>query len=166
MSLDGYIAKNDDNIDFLSIVETPNEDFGYADFLKNIDTVIWGRKTFDKVISFGKGVPHKEKKVYVISKSRSGSQEHAEYRNNVVELIKELKQKDAKDIYCDGGGEIVFELLKHSLIDRLIVSIIPHLLGEGIRLFKDGRPEHKIRLKHSIAYHPSGLIQLWYDVIK
>ena len=53
MSLDGYIAKHDDNIDFLSIVETPGEDFGYHDFLQNIDTVIWGRRTYDKVKSFG-----------------------------------------------------------------------------------------------------------------
>ncbi len=70
MSLDGYIAKQDDNIDFLSIVESPGEDYGYAEFLNNIDTIIWGRRTFDKVLSFGNGVPHKDKKVYVISKTR------------------------------------------------------------------------------------------------
>ncbi|MDD4453556.1 MAG: dihydrofolate reductase, partial [Proteiniphilum sp.] len=53
MSLDGFIAKKDDNIDFLSMVEIPSEDYGYADFLQSIDTVIWGRRTFDKVLSFG-----------------------------------------------------------------------------------------------------------------
>lgn len=111
MSLDGYIAKKDGNIDFLSIVETPNEDFGYSDFLQNIDTVIWGRKTFDKVLSFGNGVPHKDKKVYVISKSKQGTIEHAEYASNAVELIKTLKHQTGKDIYCDGGAEIVYELL-------------------------------------------------------
>ncbi|HEY0670131.1 MAG TPA: hypothetical protein VGD22_18265 [Sphingobacteriaceae bacterium] len=104
MSIDGYIAKANDNIDFLSIVETPGEDFGYADFLANIDTVIWGRKTFDKVLSFGKGVPHKDKEVYVISKSRSGKQEHAVYHNNVIQLVRRIKQQKGSDIYCDGGG--------------------------------------------------------------
>lgn len=59
MSLDGYIAKEDGNIDFLSIVDTPEEDFGYNSFLQNIDTVIWGRKTFDKVLSFGHNIPYK-----------------------------------------------------------------------------------------------------------
>jgi dihydrofolate reductase len=163
MSLDGYIAKTDDNIDFLSKVETPGEDFGYDDFLKNIDTVIWGRRTFDKVKTFSKDVPHKDKNVYVISKSRSGKEGHAVYRNDAAELVKELKQQEGKDIYCDGGGEIVFELLKHSLIDRFIISIIPHLLGDGIRLFKEGRPEHNIKLKHTVSYYPSGLVQLWYE---
>ncbi|MGF1635828.1 MAG: dihydrofolate reductase family protein [Cyclobacteriaceae bacterium] len=163
MSLDGYIAKKDDNIDFLSIVETSNEDYGYADFTQNIDTLIWGRKTFDKVLSFGDGVPHKDKKVYVISKSKKGKVEHAEYATDVVELVKSLKQKEGKDIYCDGGADIVFELLKNRLFDRIIVSIIPHLLGEGIRLFKELNNEQAIQFKRSISY-PSGLVQLWYDV--
>jgi dihydrofolate reductase len=163
MSLDGYIAKKDDNIDFLSIVEKPDEDFGYADFLQNIDTVIWGRRTFDKVLSFGNGVPHKDKNVYVISSSKKGKEEHAEYCSNVVELVNSLKQKVGKDIYCDGGAEIVFELLKHRLFDRLIVSIIPHLLGDGIRLFKDNNIEQYVQLKKSISF-PSGLVQLWYDI--
>lgn len=162
MSLDGYIAKKDDNIDFLSIVETPNEDFGYADFLENIDTVIWGRKTFDKVLSFGNGVPHKDKKVYVISETKQGNVEHAEYCNNLVDLIKTLKQKEGKDIYCDGGAEIVFALLNSQLFDRIIVSIIPHLLGDGIRLFKENNIEQNVQLKRSITY-PCGLVQLWFD---
>lgn len=163
MSLDGYIAKKDDNIDFLSIVETPNEDYGYADFLQNIDTVIWGRKTFDKVLSFGNGVPHKGKQVFVISATRKGKHEHAEYADNVTDLVKALKQQTGKDIYCDGGAEIVYELLNHRLIDRIIVSIIPHLLGDGIRLFKDNSIEQMVKFKRSISY-PSGLVQLWYDV--
>lgn len=162
MSLDGYIAKKDNNIDFLSMVEIPGEDYGYADHLQNIDTIIWGRKTFDKVLSFGNGVPHKDKKVYVISAIKKGNYEHAEYSDNVVDLVKSLKQEKGKDIYCDGGAEIVSELLNHRLFDRIIVSVIPHLLGDGIRLFKDGNIEQHLQFKRSIGY-PSGLIQLWYD---
>lgn len=163
MSLDGYIAKKDDNIDFLSMVEVPGEDYGYADFVQQIDTVIWGRRTFDKILTFGDGVPYKDKKVYVISSTRKGKHAHAEYADNVVDLVKSLKAQEGKDIYCDGGAEIVFALLKHQLFDRIIVSVIPHLLGGGIRLFKDDCTEQSLRLKRSISY-PSGLVQLWYDV--
>ncbi|HEY0670132.1 MAG TPA: hypothetical protein VGD22_18270 [Sphingobacteriaceae bacterium] len=49
------------------------------------------------------------------------------------------------------------------MFDRMIISIIPHLLGEGIRLFKDGRPEQGMKFKRSVSY-PSGLVQLWYDL--
>jgi dihydrofolate reductase len=79
-------------------------------------------------------------------------------------LITRLKNEEGKDIYCDGGSEAVFTLLEHSLIDRLIVSVIPHLLGSGIKLFKSGVPEQKLKLKQSISF-PSGLVQLWYDRI-
>lgn len=99
----------------------------------------------------------------MISKVREGKEEHAEYAENVVSLVKSLKQQEGKDIYCDGGAEIVFELLNNNLFDRLIVSVIPHLLGDGIRLFKDKNIEQKVKFKRSISF-PSGLVQLWYNV--
>lgn len=165
MSLDGFIAKKDDNIDFLSIVSTANEDFGYAKFLDTIDTVIWGRKTFDKVLSFGNGVPHKNKKVFVISRTRKGTVSHAQYHSNLIELVNSLKSKQGKDIYCDGGGEIVFELLQHRLFDQLVINIIPHLLGDGIRLFGDGNIEQAIQHLDTKIF-PSGLVQLHYSIKK
>lgn len=165
MSLDGYIATQDDNIDFLSQVEMENEDYGYADFTQQIDTVIWGRRTYDKVMTFDGEFLHTGRKVYVISRSRTGETEHVTYHPDVIELVRQLKSEAGKNIYCDGGAEIIFELLRHQLIDRIIVSIIPHLLGDGIPLFKAGFSEQKITLKRSITY-PSGLVQLWYDVRK
>ncbi len=165
MSLDGYIAKPDGNIEFLSMVETAGEDYCYADFLNGIDTIIWGRKTFDKVLSMEGEVPHKNKKVYVISRTRTGKNGHVEYCSDVIQLVKQLKQEKGKNIYCDGGSEIVAIMLKHSLIDRIIVSVIPHLLGNGIRLFREGLPEQVLMFRQSITY-PSKLVQLWYDVVK
>lgn len=163
MSLDGYIAGENDNIDFLSRVDVPGEDYGYYAFLSNIDTVIWGRRTYEVALGFGMGLPHQDKKVYVVSRNRSGTEGHVEFHPDLLQLVKDLKQKDGKDIYCDGGAQVVFELLKHTLFDRIIVSVIPHLLGNGIRLFSDGFPEHQLTLKKSTSF-PSGLVQLWYDV--
>lgn len=165
MSLDGYIAKHDGDIEFLSSVETPDTDYGYADFLKNIDTIIWGRKTFDKVLSMVSEVPYKDKKVYVVSKTRKGNHEHVIYHPDAVELVKQLKQEKGQYIYCDGGSEVIAELMRYSLIDRLIVSVIPHLLGGGIPLFREGLPETKLAFRQCITY-PSALVQLWYDVEK
>lgn len=165
MSLDGFIAKKDDSLDFLSMVEKPNEDYGYAEFTNTIDTVIWGRKTFDKVRSFGLDIPHPDKKVYVISKSKQGIDGHVEYSNDIVDLVKKLKSEEGKDIYCDGGAEIVTLLLYSALFDRIIISVIPHILGDGIRLFKENNLEQKLSLKKSVSY-PSGLVQLCYDVVE
>jgi dihydrofolate reductase len=165
MSLDGYIAKDEDNLDFLSVVETPGEDYGYAAFQTEVDTLIWGRKTYDKVLSFGIPFPHKDKRCIVLSRTRAGKDENVEFYNGSVrDLVAELRQQPGKNIYCDGGGDVVYELLKEKLLDRLIISVIPHLVGKGVRLFKDGRPEQALTFVRSSTF-PSGLVQLWYDAI-
>jgi dihydrofolate reductase len=163
MSLDGYIAKDEDNLDFLSLVERSGEDYGYAAFQTEVDTLIWGRKTYDKVLSFGVPFPHKDKRCIVLSRTRTGRDANVEYYNGAVkELIAELQQQPGKNIYCDGGAEVVFELLQEALIDRMIISIIPHLVGDGVRLFKKGLPEQYLKLTRSSTF-PSGLVQLWYE---
>ena len=165
MSLDGYIADQNDGLGFLSKVEAAGEDYGYSAFVQTVDTIIWGRKTYDKVLSFGIDFPYSDKKCYVWSHSRTGQDDNVTYYNGALkDLVAGLKQLPGKDIYCDGGGEVVSEMLEHQLIDQLIISVIPHLLGSGVRLFRDGRPEQNLKLVNSIAY-PSGLVQLWYDAV-
>lgn len=163
MSLDGYIAGENDDLDFLSSVETEGEDYGYADFNRTVDTIIMGRRTYDKVLSFGIEFPHKNKKCYVLSKSKMGSDENVEYWNSSVsDLLQHIRKSEGKNIYCDGGSKVVFELMKNDLIDRYIISIIPTFVGNGITLFKSGRD--RLDLKHvKTKSYPSGLVQLWYD---
>ena len=163
MSLDGYIAKKDNDISFLSVVEKPGEDYGYNDFIKTVDTVIMGRKTYDKVLSFGTEFPHKDKKCYVLSSSKTGSDENVEFFNGEIsDLISKIRANKGSDIYIDGGAEVVFELMKVNLIDKFIISIIPVFIGDGIRLFKSGRPEQNLKLIDSKAFS-TGLVQLWYE---
>lgn len=160
MSIDGYIATEDDGIDFLSKVESPGEDYGFTRFKNRIDTIIWGRRTYDKILSFGMEFPYKDKTCCVYSNSRKGRDENVEYFDS-VQYIKELKAQNGKDIYCDGGAGLVTQLMQHQLIDEFILSIIPHFLGGGIRLFMDGRPEKGVRLI-SVKNYPKGLVQLHY----
>ncbi|RPH37962.1 dihydrofolate reductase [bacterium] len=162
MSVDGYIADRNDDIGFLSRVETPGEDYGYQDFVRTIDTVIMGRKTYDKVLSLGIEFPHRDKKCYVLSRSRKGKDRNVEFYNgDIGELIAALRRKKGLDIFIDGGSEPVFQLMEHELIDKYIISVIPALVGGGIPLFKPDRPAGNLKLLRSIAY-PSGLVQLWY----
>ena len=103
MSVDGYIATESNELDWLSIVEVPNEDYGYEKFVKGVDTVIMGRKTYDKVISFDVDFPHKGRKCYVISRARTGFDENVEYYSgNLKALIEELKNSEGNNIFIDG----------------------------------------------------------------
>lgn len=78
-----------------------------------------------------------------------------------MDLIAKLKSKKGKDIYCDGGAEVVNELLKNDLIDELTISIVPILVGNGTRLFKEGRPEQLLEFVSAKTFD-TGLVQLYY----
>lgn len=161
-SLDGYIAQPNDDLSFLSIVEQEGQDYGYADFIKTVDAVIIGRKTYDKVISMGFDFPHADKDAYIITRTpRANIGSVKFYTDNLKSLVDKLKSENGKNIFCDGGAEIVNELLKDNLIDEFIISIIPILFGNGTKLFKDGRPEQKLELV-SVKHFDKGLTQLHY----
>lgn len=164
MSLDGYIAKPDGDISFLDSVAMEGEDYGYAEFVKTIDTVVWGRKTYDKVLGMDAISHYQDKQIYVLSNSLSGSNGNVTFFNNVAELFAKLQSAEGKGIYCDGGAELVSECMKNHLFDELIVSVIPVLLGDGIHLFKSGIPESKLKLIGSQQF-ASGLVQLRYQQI-
>lgn len=161
-SLDGYIAKPNNDLSFLSIVEKEGEDYGYADFVKTVDTVILGRKTYDRVMTQVSEFPHSDKDAYVITRTaRPDLGKTHFYTGNLKDLIFRLKSELGKNIFVDGGAEIVNELLSQNLIDEFIISIIPVLLGDGIRLFKDGRLEQKLELLAAKSFE-KGLTQLHY----
>ncbi|WPR71216.1 dihydrofolate reductase family protein [Flavobacterium sp. NG2] len=163
-SLDGYIAKPNDDLSFLNSVQKEGEDYGYSSFISTIDTVIIGRKTYDWVINQGIEFPHADKESYIITRTTKEKEGNLTFYNgNLPDLVKKLKSKNGKNIFCDGGAEIVHELLKEKLLDEIIISIIPILVGDGIRLFKSDRPEQELTLLSSKNYD-SGLVQLHYKI--
>jgi len=162
-SLDGYIATQDEDLSFLSIVQREGEDYGYEEFIRNVDTVIMGRKTYDWIMKEVKDYPHPDKDSYIITRTPRPDQGRIRYyTGNMRDLIRHLKLDDkGKNIFVDGGAEVIDVLLKENLIDEFIISIIPILLGDGIRLFKDNRPELQLTLVQSKCYE-TGLVQLHY----
>ena len=163
-SLDGYIAKPNDDLSFLSIVEQEGQDYGYVDFINTVDTVILGRKTYDWVLSKVQEFPNAEKETYVITRSPKPNIGNIKfYSVNLKELVLKLKREDGRDIFIDGGAEIVNALLHENLIDEFYISIIPILIGSGVRLFQDGRPEQHLKLIDSKQFD-TGLVQLHYKL--
>ena len=165
-SLDGYIAHSGGDIDWLDSVARPDEDYGYAAFIETIDTVIMGRKTYEKVLSFGGEFPHADRDCYVLSRTERPSEGQIHfYSGSPDNLLGQIRSRPGKDIFIDGGSEAIDLFREKGLIDSYTVSIIPILLGEGIPLFKESKKEHPLKLVEATTFD-SGLVQLNYEPAK
>lgn len=165
MSLDGFLATNDDDLSWLSVVEKEGEDYGYTEFNSTVDTYIVGRKTYETVLKLTGGTfpPSKQHKCYVITRQERTNENGVSFYNRDIEkLITQLKNENGKNIYCDGGGQIVKLLMDENLIDEYRISVIPIILGDGKRLFIGGTPMIKLKAL-SCKQYESGLIQLRYE---
>ncbi|MFN3782568.1 MAG: dihydrofolate reductase family protein [Spirosomataceae bacterium] len=164
MSLDGFIAKPGDDLSFLARVEKEGEDYGYSSFYERVDTVIMGRKTYDWVYSMTGEIPHPDKKLFVCTRQAEIQKEDTSYfSGDISSLVRELKKEAGKDIFCDGGAEIVQYLRKNQLIDEWIISVIPIFLGSGVRLFDAENKEEELELLSATTFE-KGLVQLHYRV--
>lgn len=163
-SLDGYIATREGGIDWLSLVERAGEDYGYGAFIKTVETVLMGRKTYDKVLSFGIPFPHQDKECFVFTRSPRPVEGTVQFiSEDPAILVSRLREKEGGTIFLDGGAGLIREFMQRDLIDDFIISVIPVLLGDGIPLFHPLQiPERKLSHLSSRSY-PSGLVQMHFE---
>lgn len=147
-SLDGYIAKEDESLEWLFKVEGEGDN-GYSEFYDTVDTILLGRRTYDWILNYENGnFPYKNKKCYVFSNTLKGKNEDVEFINeDVVSFSKKIKQHEGKNIWIVGGGELLDFFIKERLVDEFIITIAPTLIGEGIPLFKKNNFELELKLK-------------------
>jgi dihydrofolate reductase len=166
-SLDGYIATEDGSIDWLYT----DSDYGYTQFYNSVDTILMGRKTYDKIIELAAEYPHKDKKNYVFSQKKSAGKRKEKEKDQNVEFIADitdfvkiqLLQSQGKDIWLIGGADIISIFLNAGMLDEIIFSIHPIVLGKGIPLFRNLQRQMNLTLVKSIPYE-SGLVQLHYEL--
>lgn len=165
VSLDGFIATEGHDLDWLFAVEGEGDN-GYSEFFNTVDTVLLGRVTYDWLMEHEKGnFPYKDTECYVFSRTKRDNNEYVTFVNeDIVPLVKGLKEKKGKKIWLVGGGELNNLLLREGLIDELIVTVAPVLLGRGIPLFKGNEHQTKLQLKGIMRYNQ--FVELRYDVVK
>lgn len=155
-SLDGYIADKNGGIDWLYSVPNPeNDDMGYVEFNKGIDALVMGRKTFETVLGFEVDWPY-DKPVFVLSnKLKEIPVSHKEkaflVKGELTEILGEIHRKGLKRLYIDGGTTIR-NFLKEDLIDEMVLTTIPILLGGGSSLFSELPSEQKFELIETKTY--------------
>ena len=152
MSLDGNIARSNDQLDWLFAVEGDGDN-GYAEFFKTVGAVIMGRKTYEEVLKLEEGAyPYKDIPNYILTRQPDREAEHVTFTDEPIEeLIHRLKGEVDQDIWLIGGGEVIKAAMEYDLIDRYEIAIAPVVLGEGIPLFPEGTKETKLRLTSQYA---------------
>jgi dihydrofolate reductase len=163
-SVDGFIARPNGDLDWLPADPEPH---GYDELMASVDALVMGRKTFETVLTFGAWA-YGDKRVVVLSSrpvdvSAAAGGVVEQMAGPPAEIVSRLAASGAHNLYIDGGVTIQ-GFLRAGLVERLIITRVPVLIGEGVPLF--GTLPRDIRLRHVATRHyPSGLVQSEYHVV-
>lgn len=164
MSIDGYIADRNGGVDWLAGQDGRSDDMGsYPVFIQTVDTVIMGYTTYHQIATelFVGGWPYTGMHTYVLTHRKAADEPEITFTDEPLPaLIRRLKQQAGKDIWLCGGADLARQCVSAGLIDRYHLTVIPTLLGGGVRLFPEGIPETKLTLLST--FHTNGMTDLVY----
>jgi dihydrofolate reductase len=169
-SADGFIARTDGSVDWLDRPR-PKGNYGLATFWKSIDTILWGRKTYEMALEFQKkGVagsafdPKMKNHVFTRGAIPSNVPAGVEFAKEPIgEFAKRLRKEKGKDIWIMGGGGIIASFLDAGEIDEFRISVVPVFIGEGIPVLAPARRTVPLKLITSKKF-PDGVVSLRYSV--
>ena len=163
-SIDGYIADSKGGLDWLTTHLNPQGlDYGYQLFYNSIGSLLMGGKTYRDILSMNIPWPYSGKNSYIVSRNEIKTTERNIHSvtTSIIATIIQLKKESASDIWLVGGGKLIALCLENQLIDSMIITCIPKLLGEGVPLF----PKTTIESDWSVGevnYYPNGVVTINY----
>ncbi|MFX3632857.1 MAG: dihydrofolate reductase family protein [Candidatus Pristimantibacillus sp.] len=169
VTLDGFIEGNNGEVDWCVM----DSEMGFNDFLNQIDTILYGRKSYDLWGQFTPEMEHTDaekelwdlvhsKKKYVFSRTQKGTDDKAIFiNNNILEEVNKLKSEPGNDIWLYGGANLITTFIHLGLVDEFRLSVHPVVLGEGKPLFVDIKQRLNLKMVQSKTFS-SGVVQLIY----
>lgn len=166
VSLDGFIASKNGGVDWLAMEDLTEAADEMNEFFASIDTVLTGRKTYEKGIEFGQdGYDGFENYIFTRNKRNSRKENIKFVSTEVWEFVENLKRQPGKDIWLTGGGELVRTFLEENLIDELILAVQSKIIGAGIPLFLPHERQLDLELL-DVKKRKSGTVQIHYRIKK
>lgn len=164
-SIDGYIATADGSVGWLEEVPNPEKtDYGYTEFMEGIDTVVMGRKTYEQVKGFDMDWPYPNCHTVVITSDRgyeTGTPNTTILSTLTRASVERLRAQSTKDIWLVGGGRVVQSFMDLHAVDRILLFIMPVVLGDGLLLFPGKGTRTQMTLTDTKAWK-SGVVLLDY----
>ncbi len=164
-SADGFIARPDGNLDWLTNRPAPKGFYGLPEFASSVDAKIIGRKTFDASVRMGATFKADETH-YVFSRRPPPAARPPGVQfvaGSIRSFAERLRKEPGKNVWMMGGGEIIGSFLDEGAIDEFVITVVPILIGEGIPLMAPRRRDVPLRLRSARSF-PDGVVQLHYDV--
>jgi dihydrofolate reductase len=167
-SADGYIARLDGSVDWLNR-ERPADNYGLGTFISSIDTILWGRKTYDEALNSGAGEdggfgPKVRNYVFTTQPRKAGARGPEFVSEPVPAFVTRLRSTSGKNVWMMGGGGIIASFLDAGEIDEFIIHVMPTFIGEGIPLIAPRHRNIPLVLK-SIRRYPNDVARLHYEVL-
>jgi len=165
MSADGYIARPDGDLDWLTSRPAPKGFYGLDAFVKTVDTKVLGRKTYEESLKLGAKFDTKNPTI-VFSRAPAPKSAPAGVEfvsGDVGAVIRALREKPGKNIWLMGGGDIIASFLDAGAIDEFVVTVAPVFIGDGIPLIARRHRETELTLVSSERFE-DGMVQLHYEV--
>src|SRR5262245_10182027 len=164
-SADGYIARPDGDLEWLTSRPAPKGFYGMNAFMKSIDTKLLGRKTYEESLRLGAKFNSKERSIVFSRYARpAGAPPGVEFFNGAIgPFVTRLQEQPGKDIWLMGGGDIIASFLDEHAIDEFVVSVVPVFIGEGIPLIARRHRLVALELKSTESF-ADGVVQLHYRV--
>ncbi|WP_425453266.1 dihydrofolate reductase family protein [Cohnella lupini] len=171
VTLDGFIEGKNGEVDWCIM----DPEMGFNSFLNQIDTILYGRKSFDLWGRYVPGIDQTDsdkelwglvhsKEKYVFSRTQKGTDDKVIFINdNILEEVNKLKNKPGKDIWLYGGGSLITTFIHLGLVDEFRLSVHPVILGEGKPLFNDIKQRQSLKMVNANKFS-SGVVQLIYHL--
>ena len=163
MSLDGYIADSTGSLDWLQGQGDGEDIDTYSEFIRDVDTILMGWNTYHQIVtelSPDEWI-YRDFISYVITHNERTSSEKIRFVNrDSVDLLKSLKKENGRNIWICGGANLVRQLVNQDFIDCYHITVVPTLLGSGVRLFENAKQEIKLKLLNIRSYN--GMTELNY----
>lgn len=165
VSLDGYIADSNGNVEWLIGDGSDPENMGsYDDFIQTIDTILIGHTTYQQIVTvLSPDVwVYEGQTTYVLTHRNLEDSEKVKFTAESIDsLVNRLRNQEGKDIWICGGANLIEQVIDLDLVDEICISIIPTILGDGIRLFGQHKEEKKLKLISTKTYN--GIVDLVYS---
>ena len=164
-SADGYIARSDGDLDWLTSRPAPEGFYGMNAFMRAIDTTLLGRKTYEISLKLGAKFDSKTRTIVFSRQARpADAPPSVEFVNEAIgPFVSRLREQPGKDIWLMGGGDLIASFLDEQAIDEFVISVIPVFIGDGIPLIAR-RHRHVPLDLQSVERFDDGLVQLHYRV--